>query len=441
MKVHNRNSANGITGYLILSLVTLLAGMLPATLWAESEGLTLRQCIDLALKNQPSIRASQEAVNATLGREVQATSPYYPQVTASAGYNESHSVGGAFGDTITKNKTTTLSMNQLLYDFGKTGNSSDVAKWSVKSSKLDAERVRQEIILNVKQSFFALLQARKIAEVAQTTVEQTGRHLSQAQAFFQAGSRPRFDVTRAEVDVNNAKLGSINALNNVRLRTIALNNAMGVDPGRKTDISSTFPPLPALLMPEQALSEALKNRPELQKFEADIESARSSIRAEQANYLPTLSANGAYTWANGTSEMGPYKGDIQNSWNAGIMLTIPLFQGGLTRGRISEARANYNVLEARRDAIRQAILLEVNQAYADIESATARIEVMESTRKKARENLELAQGRYDAGVGPHIEVTDAQLSAVNAETDHIQALYDYQLAVARLLKSMGRGQE
>ena len=80
----------------------------------------------------------------------------------------------------------------------------------------------------------------------------------------------------------------------------------------------------------------------------------------------------------------------------------------------------------------------MNQAYADIESATARIDVMETSLKKARENLELAQGRYEAGVGPYIEVTDAQVAAVNAETDHVQALYDYQLAVARLFKAMGR---
>ena len=436
-----RTCLRGTVGYFCLFIVIVQGGLFPANIWAEENGLTLNQCIDYALKNQPSIRASQEAVNATLGREMQAVSLYFPQVAASAGYSESHSIGGAFGDSISKSRASTLSVSQLLYDFGKTGNASDVARWGTRASELDAERVRQEIILNVKQAFYALLQARKIAEVARKTIEQTASHLKQAQAFYQAGSRPRFDVTRAEVDVNNAKLGLINANNSIRLRTIALNNAMGVDPGQKTDINDMLPPLPALLTPDQTLSEALKNRPELQKYEADIESARAAIRAEQANYLPTLSASGAYAWANGTTEMGPYKGDIQNSWNAGITLTIPLFQGGLTKGRVSEARANLYSLEAKRDAVRQSILLEVNQAFADIESATARVEVMESTLKKSSENLELAQGRYDAGVGPHIEVTDAQLSAVNAEMDHIQALYDHQLAVARLMKSMGRGQE
>jgi outer membrane protein TolC len=76
-----------------------------------------------------------------------------------------------------------------------------------------------------------------------------------------------------------------------------------------------------------------------------------------------------------------------------------------------------------------------------MESAKVRVEVMESTLQKARENLDLASGRYEAGVGPYLEITDAQLSAINAETDRIQALYDYYLAVARLLKATGRGMD
>jgi outer membrane protein len=116
---------------------------------------------------------------------------------------------------------------------------------------------------------------------------------------------------------------------------------------------------------------------------------------------------------------------------------LPLFEGGLTRGKVGEARANQLIVEAQRDTLRQSVLIELSQAYADMESARVRIDVMESSLQKARENLSIAQGRYEAGVGPYIEITDAQVSAVNAETDHVQALYDYQLAVARLLKATG----
>ena len=229
-------------------------------------------------------------------------------------------------------------------------------------------------------------------------MEQTESHLRQAEAFFRAGSKPRFDVTRAEVDVNNARLGLINARNNVRIQTIALNNAMGIDPGRPRRSRTVLSGAGSGSL-ERSQEEALRNRPELLKAEADIEAARARVRAEEANYFPTLSANGAYNWAIGTpsSAWGQFQGDIGNSWNAGIILSVPLFQGGMTRGRVSEARANMLALEAQRDAVRQTILLEVNQSYADMESAKVRIEVMESSLQKARESLALAEGRYQAG--------------------------------------------
>jgi outer membrane protein len=426
----------------VLIITILLTFILPLSPVLGETRYTLRDCIDLALKNQPAIRAAQWNVNAGYGRETQAASPYLPQVSASTGYSESRSLGGAFGESTTKSYTTTLSVNQVLYDFGKTGNALDAARWGTRSSQQDLARIVQEAVLNVKQAYFALLQAKKLVLVEQKTVEQTESHLRQAQAFFRAGSKPRYDVTRAEVDVNNARLGLINANSSVRIRTIALNNAMGADPGQAIEIDDAFPPPREMPSLEKTLDDALKKRPELSKADADIETARARVRAEEANYLPTLSASGAYNWASGTQDLGsfngvPLQGDVQNSWNAGVTLSVPLYQGGLTKGRVSEARANLMALEMQRDSLKQSIGLEVNQSYADMDSARLRIEVMESSLQKARENLELAQGRYEAGIGPYIEVTDAQLSAVQAETDYVQAQYDYQLSVARLMKAMG----
>lgn len=412
--------------------------------------LSLPDCITLALKNQPSIKASQQNVIAGRGRETQARSSYFPQLNASTGYSEDHAAGGAFGDSVTKSYTTTLQLNQILYDFGRTGNTLDVMRWGTRSSEHDRDRTVHDVILNVKQAYYSLLAAKNLVEVAQKRVEQTESHLAQAQAFFKAGSKPRFDVTRAEVDVNNARLNLINAGNSVRIRTIALNNAMGIDPGKATEIEDTFPPAPEVPPLEKAQEESLKNRPELLKAEADIAAAKARVRAEQANYFPTLSVNGAYNWATGTQDLGQLPplvpgisgrqlvGDIDKSWNAGIILSVPLFQGGVTRGRVSEARANMIALQAQRDSATQSVLLEVNQSYADMESAKVRIDVMESSLQKARESLQLAEGRYQAGVGPSIEVTDAQLAAVQAETEHIQARYDYEMSVARLLKAMGK---
>jgi TolC family type I secretion outer membrane protein len=425
----------------IAVIILLLSSLAPFSLHAAAK-LTLPEAIDSALANHPSIRSARESMNAGMGRVTQAASPYQPHVQVSTGYSENHASGGAFGDTVTKNYATTLSVNQMLYDFGKTGNALDAADFGARSAETDVDRVMQDVVLNVKQAYYALLQAKKLLIVAEQTLAQTEGHFKRAEAFFRAGSRPRFDVTRAEVDVNSARLGLINAQSSVRLRTIALSNAMGVEPAAGIDVEDIFSQPSAIPSLEQAQADALKNRPEMLKAGADIRSAEARVRTERSNYLPTLSASAAYSWANGTTEMGEFggaqlKGDIGNNWNAGVTLSLPLYEGGLTRGRVGEARANQRMLEAQREALRQSILLEVNQAYADIDSASARISVMDSSLKNARESLELARGRYEAGVGPSIEVTDAQVASARAETDYVQALYDYQLAVARLFKAMG----
>lgn len=414
--------------------------------------LTLKNCIEIALKNQPSIQAATQNVIAARGRKIQVRSSLFPQLKASTGYSENHSLGGAFGESITKSYTTTLSADLLLFDFGKTGNATDAAEWNARSFSHEKERTEQDVILSVKQAYFALLAAVNMAEVAAKRVAQTEDHLKRAEAFFRAGSKPRFDVTRAEVDVNSARLGLINARNTLRIQTIILNNLLGFDPGQEIQIASELPPVVISMNLEQAQAEALKIRPELQKADAEIEAAKARVRSEESGYWPSLSASGAYNWANGTSS-GAYslpsstsagssngiafENDVGNSWNAGILLSVPLFQGGLTRGRISEARATLKAVEANRETIKQSVLLEVNRAYTDIENANARIQVMEISLQKARESLELAQGRYDAGIGPFLEVTDAQLAAAQAEIDHIQAQYDYQLSVARLFKAIG----
>ncbi|MHB8845244.1 MAG: TolC family protein [Nitrospirota bacterium] len=423
-------------------MVLVSAFLFPVLLFpargGAAEKLTLRECIEIALKEHPGIRSSAGVLDAAAGRVTQSASPYYPHVQASTGYSENHSTGGAFGDTVQKGYATTLSVNQLLYDFGRTGNAYDAAKAGFHASERDRDRVAQEIILDVKQAFFALLQAEKLLNVANKTLEQSESHLQQAQAFFRSGSRPKYEVTRAEVEVNNSRLGVITAKNNLRISAIGLNKTMGREPGIAVEVQETTAATSIPLPLSEIEAEALKSRPEMLKAEADVETASARVRAERSGYYPNITANGSYTWAQGTAESGMFKGDLGNSWAAGVTLNLPLFEGGLTRGRVGEARANLLVAEAQRDSLKQAILLSVNQAYADYEGATLRVEVMESSLRKAQENLDIAQGRYQAGVGPYIEVTDAQVASIKAETDHVQAQYDLLLAVARLEMAMGR---
>jgi outer membrane protein len=431
-------------------LLMHLCVFLTARPGAARNKITLRDCIDTAIKNQPTIRAAQAKLEAGKGREKQAFSGYLPQITASTSYSEANQNGGAlvepnqnggaFADNITKSYNTTLTVNQMLYDFGRTGNAYDLARLNSRSAELEAERVKLDVILNVKQAYFDLLQAQRLVFLSRKTLEQAENHLKQAEAFFRAGSKPIFDVTRAEVEKNSMRLNLINSNNNMRISSIALNNAMGIDPEGQIEIDDILSTPPAVVSFEEVKAEAFKNRPDLQKAESDIEAAVARVRAEEANYFPSLALNGDYNWANGTTEIGTLQWDVKNTWNVDIALSIPLFEGGLTSGKVSEARSNLHLIEAQRDTLRQSIIIDICRFYGDMESAKVRIEVMESSLQKATENFAIAQGRYEEGVGPYIDLSDAQVSSIKAETDYVQSLYDFQIAAARIFNAMGKGE-
>ena len=129
---------------------------------------------------------------------------------------------------------------------------------------------------------------------------------------------------------------------------------------------------------------------------------------------------------------------MQDNWVFGATVNVPIFSGGLTEGRVAEARANLRGLQADERTLRQQIGLEVRRALLDVQRASQSIDVSERAARQATENLALAEGRYETGVGNVIELTDAQVQRTSAEADHVSALYDYQVAVAALEQAMGR---
>jgi outer membrane protein len=128
---------------------------------------------------------------------------------------------------------------------------------------------------------------------------------------------------------------------------------------------------------------------------------------------------------------------MEHGWSAGVMLTVPLFSGFLTQQQVAEAKANLYALRANEESRRQQILLDVRQAYLNLQAAEASITTAELASKQAKENLDLANGRYAAGVGSPIEVSDAFATYVTAQASYTTALANYKTAQASIEKAMG----
>jgi outer membrane protein TolC len=395
----------------------------------KDEVLELERCVEIALKKQPNIIAAMKAVNINQSRVGQAKANYYPQIDWLSGYSKSYPFSTASSGSYDE-YSSGVSLRQNIYDFGKTTTRVEVQRLNLDSSRVDFENVSDQVVFNVKQGYYRLLQAKRNRDVAEETVRQFEKHLEQAKGFYEVGAKPKFDVTKAEVDLSNAKLNLIKAENALRVARVILSNAMGVPDAPEYNLVDNLAFVKYDITFEDMLKRAYPQRADLKSILIKKKAAEASIDVSKKDYYPTLSGNAAY------SRVGE-RFPLEDGWNVGMTITFPVFSGFSTGYQVEEAVANLNLLKANEETLKQEILLEVQQAYLNLQEARDRIFASEITVRQAEENLELANGRYAAGVGNPVEITDAQVAHSSAKTAYIQALYDYRIAQASIEKAMG----
>ncbi len=405
----------------------------------KDESLNLERCIEIALKMQPAIIAATGAVRATESRIGQAESNYYPQVNWSSSYSRikpasssSGSSNGTLGGTSGSfdQYSAGFNVSQTIYDFGKTPTQVRIQNLNLASSRSDLGNTADQIILAVKQAYYGVVQAKYNVLVAEDTVKQTRQHLEQAKGFFTVGTKPKFDVTKAEVDLSNAKLNLIKNENAFRVSKVNLNNVMGIPDAPEYTLDENMSFVKYEITLEDALAKAYENRPDLKSIVLRRRASESSVDLAKTGYYPVLTGNAAYSWS---GEKFP----LEHGWDVGAALSFPIFSGFLTKYQVREAKANLDVLKANEESLKQTIFLEVQEAYLTLRAAEEAIPTATLGVEQAKENLEIADGRYAAGVGNPIEVTDAEVGLANARTYYIQALYADKIAQASLEKAMG----
>jgi len=397
---------------------------------ATAQRLTLDQCIEITLKRNPSLTAAESTMNAAGTRVGQAQSAYYPQVNLSGNYSKF----SPYTDPTNASQDLyqgTATLTQNIYDFGKTPSQVRIQRLGHDASREDRRTVFSQVIFNVKQAYYTLLQAGKNLDVAIDTLKLTQDQLDQAKGFFEAGVKSKYDVTSAEVNLSNARLARIRAENAVQIAKVTLKNAMGAPDLPDFSIEDTLAFQKNLLTFEESIQMAYTNRPDLRSVLAKKEASKESISLARTGYYPTLTGNASMTRAD--SDYPPEK----SGWSAGVTLNIPLFSGFLTSNQVKEAKENLNVQKANEETLRQSILLDVQQSYLNLRALEDGVVVAELTVGQAQENYEIVNGRYNAGVGSPLDVSNALVVLANAKTSYIAALANYKIAEAALLKAMG----
>lgn len=401
-----------------------------------SDSLTMEQAVRIALEYQPQLRSAEASVNSASASVTQAQSNYFPQLSLSATGTRT---GGAFvfnpsfpaRTQYYNNYSTGASLQQTIYDFGKTSGRVSASQDFYNASSFDYNTTRDNVIMNVELAYIAFVQAQQLVGVDEEAVKQAQDHLKEAQAFYKVGSRPEFDVTKSEVDLANANVNLISARNQVRVAKVQLENAMGVHPTQEYTVQSNFTTEEFTLSLDSAKMVALESRPEIAAAESRVRANQALVSAAWDQNLPSLALSGSYTW-NGFDY-----NNLLSRWTGGITLSVPLFQGFNVEAQVQQAKANTDAAQASLDLLKESVRLDVEQNYLSLKEAGERISASAKLVTQAEQNLKLAEGRYNSGVGSPIEITDAQVSLSNARITHIQALADYNSSLIRLRKAMG----
>lgn len=432
----------------ILTILTLVQHARADEPAPPPPALSLQECIDLALKQNPDVLKSQQELRRTHGLIVEARAPAIPQITAEGNYRriERDSIDAFPGSPgPSKNQeqpwSASVEVSQLIYAGGRVRAAWRAARLTDQIAVLDFQRTVADTILAVRKAFYQILLNKALVTVREQSVKLLEQQLQDTQHRFDVGAVPRFNVLRAEVELANAKPPLIRAQNDLRLSREALVKLLALDSPKQlhdfTPINFT-----GQLSYEHAdwkladaLAQALDHRPEYQQAEKRVAVAKESVKVAISGYKPEVSLFGNYGIRD--SLFGSQIDDTIHGWSAGARATWPLFDGLLTAGKVTQARAQHEETKLDFDDTRRRVELEVRQAYSDYLQALELLEAQKKTVEQGEESLRLAEARFRAGTGTQLDVLSAQTALTEARSNEIQALHDYNVALATLERVTG----
>ena len=409
--------------------------------------LTIEDAVRIGLENHPRLRSSGERIGTTEAQLGQQMSAYYPTITFNNFYRS-----GTAGSTGVSNSTAADSYssqaaaNLTLYNFGKREGNVQAARDTVDASKQDFATTSQDIALGIKQAYYNYLTTIALVNVRKDTVRNRDLLVKQARGFFEVGTRAKIDVARAEANLYTAQADLIAAENAVKIAWVTLRNAMGSPRLPEQPVAEDSPEVVFTMNLSGARDVAFDARSELKSFEAQKRASDQLLAVARRSHFPDLIFDTFYGRTHRSNDRLPaVKGHVttldifplQPIWQVQLSLNIPIFDGFRTTNRVEETLHNYYNVKFQEEDRRQQIALEVEQSYLRVVETQERIKATQSAALAAKENLDLARGRYEVGVGSIIEVTDAETLYTDAQTTYIRTVYDYKIADALLARAMG----
>ena len=428
-------------------LVFAVAALAPAPLAAQA--LTRAEAVSAALNVNPDVVRAREDLNLLEGRITEVKADAMPDISFRASatryrdpsFLNSPSFDGFPPELLESLKPVGANLfdgaaevKQTLYSF-KLGRALNAAKLARTLGQEEARRVRQAIALDAVRAYNQLLVTIEYVRINQRTLEQKNEHLTNVRNRRAAGVATELDVLRSEVDVENQRAQLTRAEGRVDLARATLNAVM-LRP-INSPIEPTDPlegaPLPQTL--EQALAAAVAERPEVKSAAIDERVREEFVAIERAERMPVFDFNAAYGW-NVREPDNFFRNDF-SKWSAAVVVTMPVFDGGRSKGRIAQAQAEKAKAVQTRLAAENQVRLETTDAFDRLTVAARLLRAADLNITQAKRALDMTRANYGLGAATQLDVTDAQQALTEAERVRVDALHDGANARATLRYAMG----
>jgi len=386
---------------------------------AGAEVLTLDQCIDTALKNNYGVIAAANSYDAARGQVYTAWGDILPTISISAGANRNWP---GFFDVYTFQRRTdsysgALTFGQTYGGLGLNHYANINRRYHERgSSYYDLFSARSNLVQQVKESYYSLLKAKTLVDVAADAVKRGEEGLRVAQSRFDLGSASMSDVLKARVQYGNDKLDLVTQTNAYKSAQANLAFTMGLDVNQEIEVDQNYPEREFNVSFDEAMTEALSHNPDYRKAQFDYSTAKDLQLISYSNLLPSLSLGLSHrTNVNRFADLTGFKeGDA--SYTAFASLNFNIFNGFNDYAALRAARKNVQTSGENLNTTRNNVALTLRQAFLDIELAREARQLSNESVAAAQEDLNLVKEKYRLGAATILEVLDAEVSLKQAQT-------------------------
>ena len=414
----------------LLAAIVLFAA--PCVLAEEAKPptgpLSLQQIIDITMKNETNVITARNNVLIAKGRKAEALSSYLPQLSIQSNVFQAGS-----GSVLNKSTNgTAFSVNQNIFDGGLREANNSQARYGVTQNSASLSRTVQDVTYSVTKAYYEVLRSKHLSDVADANVKYTEGLRDQIQERATLGDVAKVDVLPMEAQLANARVSLLSAQNAVRTASLQLQNAMGLSPESGFDVQEA-PAAPGIEVKpfESYVSTAVTVRPDVLESAANTGAARASVKAARINLYPRPVITGQY--------QRQIQGGFTTSGGQVIGgIVFDLFNGGANRAVYKQAQASQaNAMQQQQQVVKD-IQAQVQEAYLNLTNAKERTAASEVGLTAAQANYDAQKDRYGQGVATPLDLLNAEVQLITAQSNSVQARYDYYIAIAQMDFSVGK---